>query len=478
MSKTVANICGWILVVGLLAPGSIGRAAEDDEASVIVERRRLRLDLSMEFELLGGFRRTTFAGIGAPLGAYLLVETHTPRRNAGAMAYVGLGMDPLQGSREISLRGIEVYHNDAWRFLDLRVGRLNLVRGGRFRFVDGADVRIRFAKHLHLACWGGAAWHPELAALFSGGPVVGADLAFRPASAVGGGLRYEHQTALDGGGVDRIGADVSLHLPRAAGLVAEARLDAVPAEEILELVALAAELRPHHRWHVRLEGGATNPVVDVLGRGGRLYDTLADGPTLYVDGRVRVGLPPGMLTLDAGVLGVGDGDGAWAPGVRSALGFSSHPGRPWRHSLRVGALHGSGGTAGLLLGEVGRRFGPLDLGILAEQALYQYRGRPWRATTHGGVQVGLDLHRALHLSLTGELELGRNPAPEGLVMLVATIRVHHGKVRTPFPVRDRYLSPWSPYRWRREHLPRSPGTVPGADPYPSVPQGSEATGES
>ncbi len=477
MSRTRASLTAWFLLLGLLLPSQPAWAAEGDETTVVMERRRLRLDLSMELEMLGGLRRDTFAGFGAPLGAYLLVETHTPGRNAGALAYMTLGMDPLRESRNISLRGLEVYHNGIGKVLDLRVGRLNLVRGGRFRFVDGADVRVKFAHHLHLACWGGTAWHPEQPTLFGGGPAVGADLAYRPASAVGGGLRYEHQTGEDGGGIDRVGADVSLHLPRAAGLVAEARLDAVPAHEVMELVALAAEIRPHHRWHVRLEGGATDPVVDVLGKGGRIYETLVDGPTVYLDGRVRVGLPPGMLTLDAGVLGVDDGTGAWLPGVRSALGLSSHPGRPWRHSVRASGLHGSGGSALLLLAEVGRRFGPVDLGLIAEQAVFRYRGRSWRAATHGGAQIGLDFHRSIHLSLTGQIELGRNPEPEGLVLLVATFRLHHGNVRSPFPVRDRYLSPWSPYRWQRDHLPRSPGTVPGADPYPSVPQGSEAEDE-
>ena len=59
------------------------------------------------------------------------------------------------------------------------------------------------------------------------------------------------------------------------------------------------------------------------------------------------------------------------------------------------------------------------------------------------------------------------------LLLVATLRMHRGATRGPLPDRDRFLSPYSPYRWQQESLPRSPGTVPGADPFPSVPQGAE-----
>jgi hypothetical protein len=279
----------------------------------------------------------------------------------------------------------------------------------------------------------------------------------------------------DGRWVERVGADVSLRLPHASGMVLEARGDVVPGWKIVELASIAGEVRPHHRVHIRLEGGLSNPKADVLGRGGAIYPTLIDDPTVFLDGRARVGLPLGMLILDAGVLGVSDGDGSLQPGVRLALAESSHPGRPWRHTIRVGGLHGPGGSAVTALGEIGRSFGPVEIAVLAEEALYQLSGRPWRAVTHLGGQLAFSPSRPFRLSLTGQLELGRGPLPEGQLMVFATIRLHRGQIRMPDAARDRYLSPWSPHRFSRDPMPRSPGTTPGAEPYPSVPPATEAT---
>jgi hypothetical protein len=161
------------------------------------------------------------------------------------------------------------------------------------------------------------------------------------------------------------------------------------------------------------------------------------------------------------------------PGVRLAVGGSSHPGKRWRHVWRVSGLHGPSGTATMALVEVGRSFGPLDLDLLAEQAFYRYVDLPWRSATHLGAQVGVRPAKPLRISLTGQLDLGRGPVPEGQLLVVATLRLHRGATRGPLPDRDRFQSPYSPYRWQRADLPRSPGTVPGADPFPSIPQGAE-----
>jgi len=465
-----------ILVALVAASSGLTAPAVADEAAS-VGLRAPRPVFSGELEILGGLQHTTFGGSTVPLGVSLLVETYSPRREAGVMADVLVGAELMQPDASAAVRGLEVFYKNAWERLDIRGGRLNIVRGGRFRFVDGVDARLALAEHLVLSAWGGAAWHPEDLALFAGGPTWGTDLSYRSGNVLGGGIRYDHVSGEDGLDVDRLGADVSVHLPRLAGFVGEARADVVPAHGVVELVALTAELRPHHRWHLRVEAGSTNPRVDVLPRGGSIYATLIDGPTLYLDGRARVAMARGVATLDAGAVAVGSDDEGMKPGIRAALGLSAHPGRPWLYSARLAMLAGPGGSAYVGLVEVGRMIGPLDVAVLGEQALYQYRGRPWRAATHVGARVGFDPARAVHLSINGQLELGRAPGTEWLVLVVATFRVQSPTVRRPDSVRDRYLSPWSPYRWTRERIPRSPGTVPGADPYPSVPQGKEGSDE-
>lgn len=461
-----------VLALVLLVP-VVGQAADGTDVAV----RRDPLRISGEIDLLVGFHRLPYDRLALPIGSYLLLDAMAPRRNAGASAQLGVGVDPLGPDGEVGLLDLEVYASGLGDVVDVRGGRLNLVRGGRFRFVDGADLRFRLAEHLHLAVWGGMAWHPERTGLFRGGSTWGVDLAYRSPRPVNGAIRYDHSMSADGRWIERLGGDASLHLPRASGLVLEARVDAVPNWKLIELATLAGEVRPHHRVHLRFEGGMANPAADQLGKGGTIYPLFAAGPTAYLDGRARLSVPPGVLTVDAGALGITSVGDTLSPGVRGAVGLSSHPGRRWRHVVRLSGLHGPGGSAAAGVLEAGRRLGPIDLDLIAEQAFYQLEGRPWRGVTHLGTQVGVSPARPLRLSLTGQLELGRGPVPEGQLLLFVTLRLHRGRLRQPAQERDRYLSPWSPYRWDRDEMPRSPGTVPGADPYPSVPQGVEESDE-
>ena len=451
------------LLLLLLAPGT-GRAAAPEGSAAGTASAEVRrfppLTVSAEMELFAGVYRMPYDRMALPLGAYLTFDAHTPHRDSGAMAMLGLGLDPLGPDGDAAVLGLEVFHRGLGRRVDVRLGRLDVFHGGRFRFVDGADVKVRIVDHLHVAVWGGTAWHPERTGLFSGGSTWGVDLSYRSALPVGGGVRYDHVMGEDGSWTERVGADVSLHLPRAAGLVIEARADALPVQRGLELGAVAAELRPHHRVHLRLEGGINHPVADFLGRGGAIYPLFLDGPTAYLDGRAR------FLSLP-----VADDR---EPGVRVALGASSHPGKRWRHVIRGSLIRSPGGTATTVLGEVGRRFGPVNVGVVAEQAFYEYEGRPWRAVTHLGTQLGVQPGQAVRMSLTGQLELGRGPEPEGQLLLYVDVLLQRGSPHRPRPTRDRYLSPWSPYHWDRDRMPRAPGTVPGADPYPSMPMGAEA----
>lgn len=460
------------LALATLVPAVCGASGSGD-----VEVRREPLRISGEIDLLVGFHRLPYDRLALPIGSYLMLDAMAPRRNAGASAQLGVGVDPLGPEGEVGLLDFELYASGLGGVVDVRGGRMNLVRGGRFRFVDGADLRFRLAEHLHLAAWGGMAWHPERTGLFQGGSTWGVDLAYRSAQPVNGAIRYDHSMSADGRWIERLGGDLSLHLPRVAGLVLEGRVDAVPNWKILELATLAWEVRAHHRVHLRFEGGMANPAADQLGRGGTIYSLFAAGPTIYLDGRARLSLPPGVLTVDAGALGITSDEDTLSPGVRGAAGLSSHPGKRWRHVVRVSGLHGPGGSALAGVVEAGRRVGPLDLDLIAEQAFYQLEGRPWRGVTHLGTQVGVSPARPLRLSLTGQLELGRGPVPEGQLLLFVTLRLHRGRERQPAQERGRYLSPWSPYRWERDEMPRSPGTVPGADPYPSVPMGVEEIDE-
>ncbi len=474
MTKSRPPALALALALALLV-GGVCRATEAGSADAEVHREPLRI--SAEFDLLAGVHRIPYDRLALPIGSYLMLDAAAPRRNAGASAQLGLGVDPLGPEGDVGLLDLEVYASGLGGMVDVRGGRLNLVRGGRFRFVDGADLRFRLAEHLHLAAWGGMAWHPERTGLFRGGSTWGVDLAYRSAQPVNGAIRYDHSMSVKGRWIERLGGDVSLRLPRAAGLVLEARLDTVPNWKLLERVSLGGEFRAHHRVHLRFEGGLANPAVDQLGRGGTIYPLFAAGPTLYLDARARLALPPGVLIVDAGVRGIASEEDTLAPGVRGAVGLNSHPGRKWRHVLRLTGLDGPGGSAVAGVAEAGRRLGPLDLDLIAEQAFYQLDGRPWRGVTHLGTQLAVAPARPLRLSLTGQLELGRGPVPEGQLLLFVTLRLHKGRDRLPAQERDRYLSPWSPYRWDRDEMPRSPGTVPGADPYPSVPMGVEASDE-
>lgn len=462
------------LLIAWSIPWHVGAAGDDTPVSVSSAGQGPRIALSAEMELMAGLWRRPYDTMALPMGTYLQLEGHTRHRAAGIVGQLALGADPLALDAEAALLGLEVFHTGIRQRLDLRFGRMNMVHGGRFRFVDGASARVRLVDHLHLSAWGGAAWHPESAGLLSGGATWGTELALRSPSPLGGALRYDH---VDGEGlrdVDRVGADVTLHLPRAAGFGAEARVDFVPAWKVVELLSVAAEVRPHHRLHLRLEGGGTHPVADALGRGGSIYSSFYGGPTVYLDARLRAGLPPGMLTLDLGTVADPAAEDGQLPGVRMSVAGSNHPGRPWRYVIRGSVLHGPGGEAALALAQVGRRLGPIDVQLLAEQALFRHSGRTWRAATHLGAQLSVHAGDALDLSLTGQLDMGRGPRPEGQLLVVATIRWRNGPERGPAPDRDRFLSPYSPHSWQREHLPRSPGTVPGSDPYPSVPQGAEA----
>ncbi len=463
-----------VLLVSLLT-APVSWADGGVEAGVEVRREPLRI--SGEMDLLVGFHRLPYDRLALPIGSYLMLDAMAPRRNAGASAQLGLGVDPLGPEGEVGLLDLEIYASGLGDVVDVRGGRMNLVRGGRFRFVDGADLRFRLAEDFHLAVWGGMAWHPERTGLFQGGSTWGVDLSYRSSRPVGGAVRYDHSMSLEGRWIERVGGDVNLSLPRASGLVIEARLDAIPNWALLELVTLAGEVRAHHRVHLRFEGGMANPEADQLGKGGTIYPLFAAGPTVYLDGRARLALPAGVLTVDAGALGITSNEDTLSPGVRGAVGHSGHPGRRWRHVARVSALHGPGGSAVAGVLEVGRRLGPLNVDLIAEQAFYQLEGRPWRGVTHLGTQLGVAPARPLRLSLTGQLELGRGPVPEGQLLLFVTLRLHRGRERLPAQERDRYLSPWSPYRWDRDEMPRSPGTVPGADPYQSVPMGVEESDE-
>ena len=458
----------------LLPEQAVGAGDEGDAgARTSVRTTRAPWAVRLQLDAFGGVLRQPDGSWAAPLAGYVTFHTHTTRRSVGFLTRFGPEGVAPDGGLGFYLQGMEFYARELGGVVDLRVGRLSLVHGGRFRFVDGGSARVRIADLLDVGVWGGMSWHPERMLPFAGGPVVGAEIAVRrSALPVAGRVRYERLMGEDGDPIDRIGGDATLHLPRAAGLVAEARVDAEPRRKVLELIAIAGELRPHYRVHMRLELGRAEPRVDELGGAGAIYPVLQPGPTLYAEGRLRLSLPLAALTLDGGFVGSLD-DGALRPGGRVTVGLSSHPGKPWRQVVRVMFMHGHPGTAIVVLGEVGRRIGWFDFELLAEQAIFQYSGRVWRGATHVGLQASVVPTDWFRLSLTGELDLGRVKQPDALVLLWATFRWTHGRVGGPSPQADRFLSPWSPYRWTRADMPRTPGSVPGADPYPSIPQGAE-----
>ena len=456
----------------LLSP-ALAHGGDAEVAETRVRTSRAPWSVRLQLDAFGGVLREPTGSWAVPLAGFVTFHTHTSRRHVGFVTRFGPEGQLPDGGVGFHLQGMEFYARNLGGRLDLRVGRLSVVHGGRFRFVDGGLAKLRLLDLLELGVWGGMSWHPERLSPFSGGPVVGAELALRrSALPVAGRVRYERLIGEDGVPVDRIGGDATLHLPRAAGLVAEARVDAAPVHEVLELVALAGELRPHYRVHMRLELGRAEPRVDEVGAGGAIYPILQPGPTLYAEGRLRLTAPFGAVTLDGGFVGSLD-EGELRPGGRATVGLSSHPGKPWRHVVRVMFLHGHPGTAFVVLAEVGRQIGWFDFELLAEQAVFQYSGRVWRGATHVGVQTSLVPSDRFRLSLTAEVDLGRIKQPDALVLLWATFRWDRGRVGGPSPQPDRFLSPWSPYRWTRKEMPRTPGTVPGADPYPSIPQGAE-----
>ena len=177
-----------------------------------------------------------------------------------------------------------------------------------------------------------------------------------------------------------------------------------------------------------------------------------------------------MLTADLGGLALaGDEDTELQPGWRAGLSRSAHGGAPLKHTVRLSGLGGPGGTATAVLAEVGQRMGPMDLSVLGEQALFRFSDREWRTMTNLGVRAATEPRQALRLSVLARLSMGQGPTPEGQLLLVATQRITRGRAHRPAPERDRFLAPSSPWRWVEEDMPRSPGTVPGAEPYPSVP---------
>ena len=448
-----------------LVPASV-RAAETEVAVSQPE-----VVLAGEIEVAAGLVRNVWDQREVPLGSYLHLEVSDGRRDLGGSASLSFDSDLAVPSAEAMLAGLEVYRRGIGQHTDLRIGRLDLVQGGRFLFVDGIDTRTHFGEHGEVQAWGGAAWHPEAPAFFSGGPLWGLGVSRRAAGALGGGLRYQHSRGADGTWLARLGGDLSLYRPRLSGFGVEGRLDAVPLLGVVELAAVAAEVRPHRRLHLRMEGGRADPEVDSLPQGGTIYPTLTDGPSWYLDGRARLALAPCVLSADLGALVVGEEGGA-EPGGRIALGASTHLGRPWRAMGRLSGLSGPGGSATLALAEVGRALGPVDLAALGEQAFYREREGEWRRASHLGARVSTRAWRLAEASLLGQVTVGAVSAHEDVVMLVLTQRVRRGRAAGPAQERDRFLSPWSPFHWQREDLPRSPGTVPGADPYPSLPTGA------
>ncbi len=456
-----------LLYALLLTPAAT--LAQEASASSGVTVRGVPLTVTREIELQAGAHYAPYSGLSLPLGGSFLLDAADSRRDLGAMADLSLGADPLGPDAVAVLRGLEVYRRDPSDPLELRAGRLNLVRGGRFRFVDGAELAFHPIRDITLAAWGGTAWHPERAGLGAGGPTWGADLSHRSAAPLGGALRYEHLATEDGGGVERLGADASLHLPAVAGLRMVARVDAVASDTPLELASLSAELRPHHRLHLRLDGGSSHPTSDQLGRGGTLDDLFLDGPTRFANGLARLALERAVLTADiGGLLVADDGDGP-QPGWRAALSRSSHAGKPLKHTLRFTGLGGPAGSAAAVLGELGRELGPVDVSVLGEQALFRFSEQSWRGMTVLGTRISTSAGSAWRLSALGQVGFGQGPAPEAELYLVATQQLSMGRHRSPLPTRDRFLTPHSPWRWTEEHMPRSPGTAPGSDPYPSVP---------
>lgn len=450
----------------LLAPAAW---AQEPSASSEVTVRGIPLTVTRELELQAGARYASFGGLELPLGGSFLIDAADPRRDLGARADLALEADPLGPDAIAVLRGLELYRRDPSDALELRAGRLNLARGGRFRFVDGAELAFHPVRDVTLAAWGGTAWHPERAGLGAGGPTWGLDLAHRSSNPVGGALRYEHVAAEEGGGVERFGADANLFLPAVSGLRMIARADAVASDDPIELASLSAELRPHHRVHLRLDGGYSHPTTDTLGRGGALDELFMDGPMRFANGLARLSLERCVLTADIGGLLLADDDEGTVPGWRAAVSRGGHAGKPLKHVVRLSGLGGPAGTATALMAEVGREMGPVDVSVLGEQALFRFTEQDWRGMTVLGARASTAADEHWRLALLGQVGVGQGPAPETELYLVATHQRTQGSPRRPEPTRDRFLSPHSPWRWVEEDMPRSPGTAPGADPYPSVP---------
>ena len=461
-----------LLVPLLLAP--LGALAEDPPATSQVTVRGVPLTVTRELELQAGMRYGAYDALSMPLSGSFLLDAADGRRDMGAMADITLGADPLGPDASAALRGLELYRRNPSDPIELRVGRLSIARGGRFRFVDGADVAYHMGQDLTLSGWGGTAWHPERAAFGSGGATWGLDLAHRSAGHLGGALRYEHVAAEEGGGVERIGADANLQLASVAGLRVVARADAVvQQDDPLELASIGAELRPHHRVHLRLDSGYSHPTADSLGRGGALGSLFQDGPSSFADAMVRLSLERCVLTADAGGLLLSDETTGNDLGWRAAVSRSGHAGKPFEHVVRLSGLGGPSGTAAALLAEVGRPIGPMEVSVLGEQALFRFAEQSWRGMTVLGTRASTSAGEAWRLSLLGQVSVGQGPVPETELYVVATQQIVRGRARRPAPTRDRFLSPYSPWRWAEEDMPRSPGTAPGSDPYPSVPMPPE-----
>ena len=436
-------------------------------------------DVHGEITAFGAYTRNPMHGhYAVPIGADVTLEAHPARRDLGISARLGFEGAAPHDMAEFEMHALEYYHRGIGGRLDVRAGRLNLVHGGRFRFVDGASFDVRFGKGMHLGAWGGMAWHPESIEPLLAGPTAGAELAFaRLGVPLSAHLRYEFFTSAARLAYHRIGGDVNISAPRAAGLLAQARVDFEARTRTLETFAFVGNLQPHYRARVRVEAGLSNPVAPELAAGDSIYTAFHTGPTAYAEGRLRLALPPGYLTIDGGFTGAID-QSAFHPGGRVGVRLESHPAQKGRHALRVQALHSYAGTAATALAEVGRTLGPVDLEALAEQTFYRYSGRTWRAVTHLAGQLAMQPTQAFRLSLTGELNLGRYAAPEGLVMLWTTLHWHtDGSHGLCMPM-DRPLSPWSPYRWSRTDMPRSPGTLPGAPAYAPGLSREEPGGES
>ncbi|MFH1469697.1 MAG: hypothetical protein ABIO70_35250 [Pseudomonadota bacterium] len=467
MRAAVLPALGSALGIACLA--LLARPLHAEEAGLAISQPEVTL--AGEIELTTGLVRDVWDQREVPLGSFLHLDASDPRRDIGGRASLSFDADLATPEAGAALSALEFYRRGLGQHTDLRVGRLNLVQGGRFLFVDGVDSRTHLGEHTEVQAWGGAAWHPEAPDLFSGGPIWGLGLSRHAAGALGGGLRYQHNRAADHTWLARLGGDLSLYRPQRSGFGVEGRIDTLPLRGVVELAALASEVRPHRRLHLRLEGGRSDPELDSLPQGGSLYRQLTDGPTWYVDGRVRLALAPCVLALDLGGIEVVEESGA-QPGARLALAASTHLGKPWRAMARLSALSGPGGSATLALAEVGRALGPVDLSALGEQAFFREREGDWRRATHLGARVSTHTWHLAEASLLGQVTTGGVSAHENVVMLVLTQRLEHGRVPGPAQQRDRFLSPWSPFHWQREELPRSPGTVPGADPYPSLPTGT------